>query len=560
MNLFPSKNKLKIILTCIVSGILLGLSFPPFKTWFLIYGGLFILIHLILTSDKFRQVFWRGWFTLLIFNIISVYWVGGWQGNDIFLKIGGIGTLIVHPLIMIIPIFTIYVIKKAGTHGIALLFLPFIWVGYEYFDNLWQFAFPWLELGNSEAYNINRIQYVQYIGVHGVTLIICSISTGFYYLVNQIFSSRWKILSYKSILIFVLLMIGIIFPNIYSYYYLKNESYTQTYFESKDSTKIVKAAIIQPNIDPLDKWNANPDETVNKYINNLKNALNSGSDLFVLNETALPYYFYEEYSNPNTNKFFDFVNQNNKYLMIGVPYLQYYPDSNTAPKDSRIMDISRRRYKTYNAAVLIEPGKKQNELQVHKKVKLVPFSENPPYKNQLPFLGKLIKWSVGIGNWDIGPGLTVFTMSNEKLRPKIRFETLICYESVFSDFARIGVKNGAEFIVIITNDGWFGNSSGPVQHQQFAVLRAIENRKWIIRCAQTGISCFIDPLGNVYDKIPINTEGIISKEIYTNEEKTFYSRYGDIIGEVGFFTSGGCIIIFILIYVYKRKYNKSALR
>ena len=113
-------------------------------------------------------------------------------------------------------------------------------------------------------------------------------------------------------------------------------------------------------------------------------------------------------------------------------------------------------------------------------------------------------------------------------------------------------------LVIITNDGWFGNSSGPIQHQQFAVLRAIENRKWIIRCAQTGISCYIDPLGNVYDKIPINTEGAITKEIFANDEITFYSRHGDIIGEVGYYLSLGSIVVFIFGYVYKRRYNKRA--
>ena len=311
--------------------------------------------------------------------------------------------------------------------------------------------------------------------------------------------------------------------------------------------------MVQPNIDPLKKWVADKDETVNKYIATLNTELGANADLYVLNETSVPYYFLQEYNANNTNKFFDFVNQNNKYLLMGVPHVQFYPDSNTAPKDSRISPGSRSRYKTFNSAILIEPGVDKNKSQIHEKSKLVPFSENVPYKHYLPFLGKLIRWSVGIGDWDFGPGLHIFTMDNPHLSLNTKFETWICFESVFSDYAREGVKNGAEFIVIVTNDGWFGKSAGPVQHKQYAVLRAIENRKWIVRCAQTGISCYIDPLGNIYDEIPINTEGVISKTIFANNEKTFYTEHGDIIGTIGYYTAIISLIVFFVLYFIRRK-------
>ena len=531
---------------------MLGLSFPPFKTWFLIYGGIIILLHLILTSEKPGQVFRRGWFVMLVFNIISCYWVGGWQSDDIFLKLGGIGTLLVHPLIMLIPIMLTYLVKRTANAGLALLLFPLFWVGFEYFDNNWQLCFPWIELGNSETYNLNRIQYAELVGVHGITFLICSISSGIYFLTNKIISGKWRLNSFISIATLILILIAITFPNEYSYFYLKNTSHTQKYFKSDDSSKIIKSVVVQSDIDPLKKWEINGlEKTVNKYLTILNSELDKNADLYILNETSVPYYFLKDYPG-STIKFFNFANENNKYLLMGIPHIQDFPDSNTAPKDSRIFSISRTRYKVFNSAILIEPGVGEFESQIHEKSKLVPFSEHIPYKKQLPFLSKWMQWGVGISDWDYGPGIHVFNMNNPHLRINTKFETWICFESVFSDYARKGVRDGAEFIVIVTNDGWFGNSAGPVQHKQYAVLRAIENRKWIIRCAQTGISCYIDPLGNIYDEVPINKEDVISKTIYANDEKTFYTEHGDILGMTGYYACIIILVLFIPVYIYKR--------
>jgi apolipoprotein N-acyltransferase len=275
--------------------------------------------------------------------------------------------------------------------------------------------------------------------------------------------------------------------------------------------------------------------------------------MIVIHETAVPYYFFEPTYYYNTVKFIDFVNMSRKYLLMGVPHVQYYNDSAGAPKDSKISSITHRKYKTYNSAVLIEPDKNKNEYQIHKKVKLVPFSENVPYSNTFPFLSKWIRWGVGISSWNTGDSLLIFKLNDQLYHKNLRFETLVCFESVFSDYVCEGVKNGSEFLVIITNDGWFGKSSGPVQHQQFAVLRAIENRKWIIRAAQTGISCFIDPLGNTYDKLPLDTKGIIVKNIIANEEQTFYSLHGDMIGCAGYYIGIISFPLGLIFYILKRR-------
>jgi apolipoprotein N-acyltransferase len=504
-----------------------------------------------------RQAFGRGYLTLLVFNAVSVYWIAHWDGNDIFLKLGGSAAVMVHPLFMLIPVLISYGIYKGLKNENAIFLFPFIWVGYEYLDNIWQLSFPWLEPGNTETYNLNRIQYVDLIGVHGATFIICIISVLLYMLIKKLQNGKWTFKSAPSIISAVFILALIIGPYIYSYNKLNSQDNSKYYY-SNDTAKLIRATIIQPNIDPERKWVANKDSLVDSYITRLNGALNTNADLYVIHETAVPYYFFEDYNYYNTKKFVDFVNINKKYLLIGIPHLYYYPDSNTAPKESPLSSITKRKFDTFNSAVLLEPDKPLDSSTIHRKVKLVPFSERPPYVEYLPFLSKWIRWGVGISSWQRGDKLEQFNLTNGLFKERTKFVTLICFESVFSDFVSEGVKNGAEFLVIITNDGWFGNSSGPVQHDKYAVLRAIENRKWIIRAAQTGISSFIDPLGNQYDKTELDTEAVITRTIIANDEKTFYAEHGDIIGKAGYYILIISLLLSIGLYVYNKRKSKLA--
>ncbi len=557
MKILPSGERSRNIVVCLLCGILLGLSFPPFKTWFLVYPGMVILLHLILTSAKFKQIFARGYFSILFFNAVTLYWISGWEGDDFFLKIGGIATVLVHPLFFMLPILLTYFIYRVFNKGIALIFFPLFWTGFEYSHNLGQLAFPWIELGNTETYNLNRIQYIDYFGVHGTTFLICVISVLLYYLIIKLRNREWRISSSPSLVFIFSILVFLIGPNIYSYFYLLNNKDSRTYFSFQDTTRVVRSAIIQTNVDPFNKWTGNPDQIVDSYMKQLDSAVSFDPYLIVVHETAVPYYFFESTYFYNSLKFIDFVNVNRKYLLMGIPYLQYYPDSLQAPRDSKISSITHRKYKTFNSAILIEPDKNYKDFQIHEKAKLVPFSENVPYSNVLPFLVSWIKWGVGISSWNAGDSLVVFKLIDQAKKKDLKFEALVCFESVFSDYVSEGVKKGAEFLIIITNDGWFGKSSGPVQHQQFAVLRAIENRKWIIRAAQTGISCFIDPLGRAYDKLPVYTKGITTKDIIANDEKTFYSLRGDIIGSVGYYVGIISFLLGLIYFFYKKRIRKN---
>ena len=555
MAILPKNKKLRTFLICLSGGALLGLSFPPFHTWYFAYFGLIILLYLIFDSGRLRQAFGRAYLTMLIFNEIALYWISGWQSNDIFLKIGGIATVLVHPLFFMIPALITYRIAKYKKE-LALILFPFIWVGFEYFHVQWQFSFPWIELGNTETYNLNRIQYAELVGVHGISYMVCCISSLLYFTIEKIASKKWQVFSKGAVISYVLLLAMILFPNFYSYSSLNRDN--TKYSRTDDSNKVINTCIIQSNTDPFAKWKGNHDSLIDSYITKLHEGMKFNPDLLVLHETATPFYFLEDYNGLKARKFLEFADSTKKYLLMGIPHLEYYSDSTLAPQGSHRSSNSGRYYDTYNSAILIEPGKNKHELTIHKKTKLVPFSERIPYQEYLPFLKKWFSWGVGISSWQRGTGQTIFTIDNPSEKINVKFSTLICFESVFSEYVSEGVKNGAEFLVIVTNDGWFGHTSGPLQHEQYAVLRAIENRKWIVRCAQTGISCYIDPLGNIYDEIPYGTEGIIDKNIIANNEKTFYSLNGDITGKVSFYTGILSLLLCIVFYVNNKMSRSKA--
>ncbi|MBM2846914.1 MAG: Apolipoprotein N-acyltransferase, partial [Bacteroidetes bacterium] len=167
------------------------------------------------------------------------------------------------------------------------------------------------------------------------------------------------------------------------------------------------------------------------------------------------------------------------------------------------------------------------------KMKMVPLAERVPYADAFYFFD-FLRWNVGIGGWQIGRDSIIF----QEKKTGARFNALICYESVYPDLVAAFVKRGAEFISLITIDSWWDRMSGAFQHQQFSIFRAIENRRWIARCAVGGISCYIDPYGRVYDRTELFTKTVLSRTIGRSSELTFYTEHGDWFAVGCLFISG----------------------
>jgi len=207
-----------------------------------------------------------------------------------------------------------------------------------------------------------------------------------------------------------------------------------------------------------------------------------------------------------------------------MPDFRMFSSEESAPEYSKYSEQGGYYYTTHNAVYLFTPGIR--DIQRYGKVKLVPFGEKTPFADQIPFLGKLLKWGVGISGWNRGTdtSLLSFKRTTSDDFDSITVYGLICFESIFPDFVAEFVSKGANFIAVVTNDSWYGNTSGPYQHKEISVLRAIENRKSVVRAANGGISCIIDPYGRTLKHSKMYTEDIVVGNITINNYKTFFQK------------------------------------
>jgi apolipoprotein N-acyltransferase len=160
-------------------------------------------------------------------------------------------------------------------------------------------------------------------------------------------------------------------------------------------------------------------------------------------------------------------------------------------------------------------------------MKLVPFGERVPFVDQLPFLGNLIKWGVGLSGWNVGQDTSLFKIALSDGINKtdlIKIDGLVCYESIYPILVSRFVSKGADFIAVVTNDSWYGKLSGPYQHKEFAALRAVENRKSVIRAANGGVSCLINPLGVIEAETEMFTKTFLVVDVPIQTDETFFSN------------------------------------
>ena len=319
--------------------------------------------------------------------------------------------------------------------------------------------------------------------------------------------------------------------------------------DTDSKNKTIKIALLQGNIDPFEKWEENQEEkNFQIYEDLIRKTLPDNPDIVVLPETAMPFYL--------------------RYETSYLRRLRFLADSIQIPILTGTLDFKyqeENRYSYFNAAMLIEPFSLR--LQHYSKFKLVPFSERVPYKNMFPFnllKHALYDMALGIGDFSRGKEYTIFTVKEKSEKKTIiedgtpnrqyTFSCPICFESVFPNFVRNFVHNGVDFLTIITNDAWFGKTSAPFQHTQIAAFRSIENRISIARCANTGISCFIDPYGRVSQRTGLFKEAAIVSDIALRHSTTFYTRYGDVFAQ--FFS---VITILALLFAILKNKRKTAL-
>ncbi|MCL4540683.1 MAG: apolipoprotein N-acyltransferase [Bacteroidetes bacterium] len=514
----------------VVSGLLLGFSFPPFHFEWLAFVGLVPFLIAIDDAPNYKEVFKLTYFSFLVFNVITIYWVGGWStGADPFLLIGGAALVIGHPLFFAVPMLVYHFVQKRLGKTTALFLFPFLYLSFEHLHSITQVAFPWLTLGYSQSYNLADIQFASYAGLFGVSLQILIVNVLFAYALMLWLKDPRQNMKRAGIA-FAIGLLFVIIPEIYGSVVLRdarNVKYRRT----------LRVAVVQPNINPYAKWVAAPDEILHTYKNETKAALSHNPELVVWPETAIPFYILLPPFSYDRESLQSFIDTTGISLLSGVPLAHYFADSTQAGPTSHYDEFMNEYYDAYNGAALFLPH--SDEYQTYRKIVLVPFGERIPYAEAVPFLIKPLKWGVGISNWSRGKDTTVF-----RLEDGLRFSTVICYESVFPGFVREFVKKGADFLVIITNDGWYGKSSGPYQHAAYAIFRAIENRRTVVRSANTGISEFISPYGQYIGKLTkLDERATLFANIPIDNQMTFYSEHGNWIAHLAELIASASVIL-----------------
>jgi apolipoprotein N-acyltransferase len=475
------------ILLAAVSGVALALSFPQPDFSFLAWFALVPLL-LVMRRAPFRAGFIAG----VAFFACALYWL-----NIVMVTYGRL-----HPFLSLIA-YLLLVLYLALFFAVATwlasrlkerlgypvsLTLPIIWIALELLRSILLTGFPWVLLGYSQHENLPMIQSVDLFGVYGISGLIILSNCVIAAFINWLKESDKRFYEGRYAIILLLLLAA-------------NYGYG-TYKLGADSkeTEMLSLALIQGNIDQTMKWAPeNQFRTIETY-NKLSAAISvQKPDLLIWPESATPFYF-QDLSGLQQAVI-------ETPLTVGSSLLTGSPAYEKNGSD----------YRYFNSAFLVSPQGQM--LGRSDKVHLVPFGEYVPLGQFFPFIDKLV---YGIGDFSAGE-IKPLNLNGHSLG------VLICYEAIFPELARAYVNAGSSFLVNITNDAWFGRSSAPYQHLAMSRFRAIENRRWLVRSANTGISAIINPSGQIVKQTSLFEEAALAGSVELIKDTTLYSRFGDVL-------------------------------
>ena len=509
----------KLLFLSILSGLLLSFSWPEIGFPPLIFVA-FIPLLLVekYISESGGRTSWKffgySFITFFIFNITTTYWV--WNATIS----GAFAAFVINALLMSFTFILFHKVKRVLGNKRGYFTLIFFWISMEYLHLHWELAWPWLTLGNVFATIPEIVQWYEFTGVLGGSMWI---------LLINIFLFIWwdsERIKKKLIFPFTILLIPIIIS-----LSLKTDF---------DKGKTIEVVIVQPNVDPYhDKFNRSPQVQLDDFITLSKEKITQKTKLLIGPETSLQESIWEN-KIEQTQSYQklrrlqeDFPNLN---IIIGASTFKYLGENKE--ENSRKLRDEKGWYNVYNSAIFLGSD---STISIYHKSKLVPGVEQIPYS----FIFDLIAdFTVDLGGIS-GSLSSDNTIDNFQFND-LRVLPLICYESIFGD---IITSSNANLITIITNDGWWKNTAGYKQHFQYARLRAIEQRKSIIRSANTGISGLIHSNGEIIDQTNWEEEIAINVKVHLNEKVTFYNRYGDYIGRISSFVA---VLLLLSSFVKKR--------
>lgn len=480
-----------LVLSAIVSGVLLSLAYPPAELGPISCIALVPVLVALYRRDYSHKVFFKtGYLLGNAFFLAHLWWIVKLLPSSSITM----PWLMLPALIVLVLYLSFYPSLAFGLlswvarrNGFAVVLVaPAMWVFWEMFRSGSELGFPWGVIGYSLARHPLFLQPARIVGLFGLGFLVVLSNV----LWSRVFVGRGVRARALYGVAAILLALGVI-----------GDGYRTIHtFLAEDPGPKVRIAIAQPDVDLRYKWDpAFTDSTFRLIERFCRDAAETDADILIFPETAAPVYL--RYRPNYITRMMSLANELDMAIYIGFLDGRY-----EGPDDSLFV---------FNSSGLID---KEGVLVQYDKKHLLPFGEAIPFAWRFPSFARL---DFGQANFHPGPDGPPIASRVGSLGP------MICFESIFPDIAREHAARGAQILVNITNDGWFGTTPGPYQHNDMAILRSVENHRYMVRSSNTGISMVVDPVGRIVSSLGLYREGIIAAEVAPLSGKTFYTRFGD---------------------------------
>ncbi|MTI23436.1 apolipoprotein N-acyltransferase, partial [Fulvivirga kasyanovii] len=477
------------------------------------------LLFIIDRQTSIKRSWAHAYLAFFIWTVGTMYWIGNTKIDFQGFVIIAIAWILI-PLFQSLPFLVFAWAKKKVDQVYIWYLLPLIWVSYEYLHSSWQLAFTWLHLGFGLSPVPWFIQFYEYTGYLGGSLVIVLLNVMIFNAIKAYGSISFKRnLSMTTGVIAILILANLLL-----------------YPQPKKGSASIKAAIVQSNADPyevLDK------HSLKRQVGTLQRLLlplkGKGVDLVVLSEGYLrtsplaPLVLNNVDEQPAIKEIKKISKEINAPILVGFIGFKLFDSKAVAPS-SALSTGDGRYFSAYNGAMLVAHDK---ATQMQMKNNLVPFMERIPYLDQLSFFEKFkLQLNQAKNSYEKDDEINVFEYKH------LRIGTLICLDALFPGYSSHFINKKANIMAVIANDSWAGNTSGYLQNAQYASVVASSLRRDVVRCATTGKSMFVDKSGSKRKVTSWDEEVVIMDNMRLLEESTFYAYAKDWLGLLSAVVSG----------------------
>ena len=443
-------------------------------------------------SSAARRDFTLGWIAGVVYFTGTVYWVVGvmttYGGLPLVVSVLVAALLIVY-LAAYPALFGLLFGYAIRRHGAGALWLaPWIWVATEWLRSTLGGGFPWVVLGASQVSVPPVAQAAAVVGVFGLSALVALVSAAAASLALSRQPRHRMGVAAVALLLVVVVAAGS--------FRVADGRLTRT-------GAVLRAGLVQGGVEQQIKWNpAYRDEIIARHLKLTQQAIGRGVGLVIWPESSTPFFFDAEPA-------------------LAAPVRHLAATSRTPfliGTDEFVAGTDGAPHELFNTALLLGPDGQSRT--AYRKIRLVPFGEFVPFKNLLFFVGPLVE---SVSDFSAGQEPVVFDVDG------LRMSVAICYESIYPDLAQAFVDRGSQLLITITNDAWFGRSSAPYQHFELGALRAIEQGRYVLRAANTGLSGVVDPYGRTVVRTALFEQTVAAVDVRLLDHRTIYSRIGNVV-------------------------------